>query len=647
MSLINAAGAQPVVKRRSYVRYVGAKILGALASLFFVLVVNFFLFRVIPGDPARTLGRGRFRTPEQLAEFKKTYGLDQSLPEQFLTFLKNTFTGELGVSLRYRVPVADLISDRFMPTLLLVGTSTLLAIVIGVYLGIVSGWNRGKRVDKISTSSALTLYSMPEWWLGLLFIAAFAVGIGGMEGIFPTGGLHSVDAEEGTFSYVMDTIWHLTLPVITLTLAYLADYALIMRSSLLDELGEDYLVTARAKGLRDVDVRRKHAVRNALLPTTTVVAISIGSVVGGAITIETIFSIPGLGLLASEALILPDYWVLQGVFLVVSAASDLRQPRREPRLRPARPPGAVMTESTAGRAGTPTARQLARRRRAEAWRRNWRLYRAHRSGMVGLVVLLVFIAIALFAPLLASPDSIEVTKATGGVLEPPSSEYWLGTDESGRSVLALVIWGARISLFVGLCATIIAMVIGTTVGLMSGFFEGWPARVLYRLTEWVLVIPFLVLAIVMSAILGRSLTNIVLVIGITSWPGTALIIRSQTLSIKERPYLERAKVLGAGRWHQMTRHILPNVMPMVFANTTLTVSIAILTETTLSFLGLGDPTRVSWGSMLEDAFDVGAMTTGAWWYIIPPGLCVVAVVLSVNLVGQALEEIFNPRLRRR
>ena len=124
--------------------------------------------------------------------------------------------------------------------------------------------------------------------------------------------------------------------------------------------------------------------------------------------------------------------------------------------------------------------------------------------------------------------------------------------------------------------------------------------------------------------LGRSLLNIALVIGVTSWPGTALLIRSQTLSIKERPYLERARVLGAGRWHQMTRHVLPNVMPMVFANTTLTVAIAILTETTLSFLGLGDPTRVSWGSMLEDAFDVGAMTTGAWWFIIPPGVCVVA-----------------------
>ena len=306
-------------------------------------------------------------------------------------------------------------------------------------------------------------------------------------------------------------------------------------------------------------------------------------------------------------------------------------------------------DTTPGSRPAPTplsGRQIARRRRTQALRRNWRLFRAYRSGVAGLVVLGAFVLLALFAPLLASPETIEVTKATGGVLESPSGEFWLGTDESGRSVLALCIWGTRISLFVGLLATAISMVIGTSVGLMAGYFEGWPARVLYRLTEWFLVMPFLLLALVMAAVLGNSLLNIVLVIGVTSWPATALLIRSQTLSIKERPYLERAKALGAGRWHQMTRHVLPNLMPMVFANTTLTVSIAILTETTLSFLGLGDPTRVSWGSMLEDAFLAGAMTTGAWWFIIPPGICVVAVVLSFNLVGQALEEIFNPRLRR-
>jgi peptide/nickel transport system permease protein len=293
-----------------------------------------------------------------------------------------------------------------------------------------------------------------------------------------------------------------------------------------------------------------------------------------------------------------------------------------------------------------TPRQVARRRRATSARRTWALFRKNRSGMVGLVMLSGFILLALFAPLIASADGLEVTKATGGVLESPSRHFLLGTDDNGRSVLTLLIWGARVSLLVGFLATFISIVIGTAMGLTSGFFEGRTAALLFRFTEWFLVIPFLPLAIVLASVLGRSLVNIAIVIGVTSWAGTALLIRSQTLSIKERPYLDRARVLGAGRWQQMTRHVLPNVAPMIFANTTLTVAIAILAETTLSFLGLGDPTRVSWGSMLESAFAVGAMTTGAWWFIVPPGVCVVLVVLSFTLVGQALEEVLNPRLRR-
>ena len=292
-----------------------------------------------------------------------------------------------------------------------------------------------------------------------------------------------------------------------------------------------------------------------------------------------------------------------------------------------------------------TSRQLARRRRRAGRARAWRRFRASRTGMLGLAVLAFFVAVALLAPILAPAEGLEVTHATGGVLEPPSREFWLGTDANGRSVLTLLIWGARISLFVGLMATLISMLIGTVVGLTGGYFGGWSGAVLFRFTEWFLVLPFLPLAIVLATVLGPSLLTISIVIGVVSWPATALLIRSQTLSIKERPYLERARALGAGRWHQISRHILPNVMPMVFANTTLTVSVAILTETTLSFLGLGDPTMISWGRMLEDAYEVGAITTGSWWFIVPPGLAVVLVVLSFNLVGQAIEDVLDPRLR--
>jgi peptide/nickel transport system permease protein len=298
-------------------------------------------------------------------------------------------------------------------------------------------------------------------------------------------------------------------------------------------------------------------------------------------------------------------------------------------------------------ARTLSARQLKRQRRVASAGRTWRAFCSHRSGVIGLAILTFFVVVALGAPILASSRGLDVTLANGPVLGPPSSHYLLGTDDNGRSVLTLLIWGSRISLFVGLSATVISMVIGTLLGLVSGYFGGWIGRITFRVTEWFLVIPFLPLAIGLAAVLGRGLINIVIVIGVTSWPSTALLIRSQTLSIKERAYVERAEAIGGGRWHQMGKHVLPNVMPMVFANTTLTVATAILSETTLSFLGLGDPTHTSWGTMLEDAYQVGAITTGSWWFVIPPGVCVVLVVLAFTMIGQALEEVFNPRLRVR
>jgi len=189
------------------------------------------------------------------------------------------------------------------------------------------------------------------------------------------------------------------------------------------------------------------------------------------------------------------------------------------------------------------------------------------------------------------------------------------------------------------------MVLGTLIGIGSGHFRNWFGQALERLTDWFLVIPFIPLVIVLATVFNqRGIWASVLVLGITSWPGTARLVRAQTLSIEGRPYLERAKVLGDSDWQQMIRHVLPNVMPLVLANTTLTVAIVILSETTLSFLGLIDPNLDSWGTMLEKASNAGAASTGAWWYLLPPGICVIVVVLSFTLIGRALEVVLDPRL---
>ena len=291
-------------------------------------------------------------------------------------------------------------------------------------------------------------------------------------------------------------------------------------------------------------------------------------------------------------------------------------------------------------------RSIAWQRRRRALAQAWAQYRQHLPGMIGLVVLVAIVAMALLAPVISNPDELHVVNTVDNPRWATPSEFpLLGTDNYGRSVWAQFVWGARISLLVGLAATLVAVVIGSLFGIGAGFYRGVGSAILQRLTEWFLVIPFLPLAIVLASILGPSVENLIIVIGITSWPSTARLVRAQVLTLKERAYVERSRALGASNRHLMGRHIFPNVSPIILANLTLTVPIAILSETTLSFLGLGDPTRASWGKMLEESFKAGALSRGAWWYYLPPGLGIMAVVLAFTLIGTALEEILDPRLR--
>jgi peptide/nickel transport system permease protein len=290
---------------------------------------------------------------------------------------------------------------------------------------------------------------------------------------------------------------------------------------------------------------------------------------------------------------------------------------------------------------------IAWRRRRTAAARFGRAYLAQPPGVGGAVVLVGVLLVALGAPLLVHESELSVVAATGGVLEPPSLEFPLGTDESGLSVLALTLTGTRISLLVGVAATVLSVVIGTLVGMLAAHFGGWLSAVLLRVTDFFLVLPSLVLAIVLSTVLERGVLTIIIAIGVTSWPSTARLVRAQTLTIEARPYIERAQVLGGGHLHVLGRHVLPAVLPLVLANTTLTVGSAIIAESTLSFLGLGDPTTMSWGAMLKSALDSGAITAGAWWYLLPPGLAIVVVVLGFTLCGRALEIVLNPALAAR
>jgi len=274
----------------------------------------------------------------------------------------------------------------------------------------------------------------------------------------------------------------------------------------------------------------------------------------------------------------------------------------------------------------------------------WTIYKGSRIGMVGVSLVLAFIIIAFVAPWLAPyhPRAL-----VGTPFLPPTEEHLLGTDQVGRDIYSELLWGTRISLMVGLLASAFAVAIGTTIGLLSGYYRGPLDSVLMRITDLFITLPALPFMLILAALLGRNIWNIIFVIAITGWTGTARMVRSQTLSIKERPYVEAARSIGARGSQIVIRHILPNVFPLVFANAIIGIVDAILAESGISFLGLGDPTQPSWGMILYYANKAGALATGRWWFIIPPGVCIMLVAIGFAFSSYSLDQILNPRLRKR
>lgn len=272
----------------------------------------------------------------------------------------------------------------------------------------------------------------------------------------------------------------------------------------------------------------------------------------------------------------------------------------------------------------------------------WRAVRRSRAAQFGAVILLVFVVVAVFGRWLAPYST---TPTQGAIFQPPSAKHPLGTDDAGVDMLSLVLEGARVSLMVGVVSAFVAMVIGGVVGVVTGYFGGRTDAVLMRVADYFLVIPDVPLMVVAAALFGRSLRNIILIIALIYWASTARMIRAQTRSVKERMYVRRARAVGASHPRVLLTHVVPQIVPLLLANTVLQVALGIYAETFVTFLGLGDPEAVSWGSILQDAFASSAQTNGAWWAIVPAGLCVTLVVVGFTLVGQAFEEELNPRLR--
>jgi len=319
--------------------YLGRKFAQALVTIAAIVILNFMMFRLMPGSPDRALGRNPNLTPEVIAAARARWGLDKPLiPDQLVAYVRSTVTGDLGYSIFYRgQPVTDVVGQSVGPTLLLVGLGELVAIIVGLLIGAYAGWRRGGVVDRVGNGASLILYSMPYFVIGMPLIIIFAAGLHW----FPTSGMISPAAESGPFpEYLFDLGRHLVLPLTAVSLGLLGAYSILMRAAIIETRAEDYIATARAKGLTEGRILRAHAFPNALLPMVTLIAINLGYVIAGAITAEIVFNWPGLGTLTIDALTALDYPVLQGIFLLIAVsvvlanfAADIVYGMLDPRVR--------------------------------------------------------------------------------------------------------------------------------------------------------------------------------------------------------------------------------------------------------------------------------------------------------------------------
>jgi ABC-type dipeptide/oligopeptide/nickel transport system permease component len=316
-------GADYVIKRLAF----------AVLTVFIAVTINFALFRLAPGSAVTNLARVPHATPETRQALKRQFGLDKSKLEQYVLYLQQLAHGNLGISFANSQPVSDNLRTALINTVPMVTLGTIFAIVLGTLTGIVAAWRRGSKAEGASITTALTFYSMPTHWLGLMLVILFA-------GTLPTGGMSNEFLIDPSFTtHVKDLGEHILLPSLTLGLVLFGEYTLIVRSAMLETLGEDYVLTARAKGLKPWAILRRHALRNALLPITTLVALSLGYIVAGAILIETVFSWPGIGRAVYDAVLQRDYPMLQGAFLLLTCSvvffnliADLLYFRLDPRI---------------------------------------------------------------------------------------------------------------------------------------------------------------------------------------------------------------------------------------------------------------------------------------------------------------------------
>ena len=469
-------------------------------------------------------------------------------------------------------------------------------------------------------------------------------------GWFPTQGMAPLVSRASGAGWLLERARYLALPAITYAIYEATRVARLMRANVIETLGQGYIVTARAKGLSRGTVIRRHVLRNSGLPVVTIMGYAFGVAMGGAVLIETVFSWPGIGLLLIEAIRARDNQVVVGVVLFVSFAVILmNSDRRSPllRARSAHPHGDMNRETP-----NPSTSMAPQMRADGNVRRNRLSTRAHAAtaflsrfyhthyGFAGFAILALLVLVAITASFLAPFDPLRQVDES---LLPPSSTHPMGTDNIGRDLLSLVLFGTRASLAIGFCAALAALLIGGTIGALAGYRRGLTEAALMRLAELFQTLPVIIVVLFAIALFGSSFWLLIAAVALAIWPLEARLIYGQFINLREREFVSAAIVADLSTPHIVMREILPNALPPVIVQVALDASLAILIESGLGFLGLSDPNMISWGQLLFAAQD---FLNAAWWMSVFPGLAICIAIIGLNLLADGLNEVVNPRAVR-
>ncbi len=581
-----------------------------------LVVIVFLISNVIPTDPVRVL-LGENATP--------AHGYDQPLWVQLARHFRDILSGNLGISIYSQRPISEDLAQRLPATLELTLVAITLSIAVGIPLGVMSALKRNSLLDHMVRVISVSGLAIAAFWLAMLlqFLFSMKLGVAPLNsridgfGPPPVTGFMTVDSLlDWDMESLRSAFSHITLPALTLALPAAATIVRFTRAGVLDVINSNHVLYQRAMGMPPGLIVWKYVLRNALISTVTQIGLIFGVLVTNAVIVETVFDWPGIGTFAVQSILQSDHKAIIGFTIWI---------------------GAPIRSSTRGEHDE-GARMM------PGWRRELGRLARDRAAALGMALLLLLIVAAIFAPILAPFPGDVADFHTANRLHSPDAANWLGTDRMGSDLLSRIVFGARITITIAFVAVGSAVVLGVPIGLVAGYYGGWPSNLLMRVSDIFLAVPQIVLAIAIAQTLGPSIENVILALSITYWPFWARLVFAETRSLKNEVFIESAIALGASPLRVMTLHVLPNIASAIIVRTSIGMGATILTAAALGFLGLGAPPPTpEWGRMIAESRE---FLPEAWWYATAPGIAIVMVVMGFNLLGDGLRDFLDPRIRR-